>query len=302
MNSLRQTVLIVDDIVANLEVLAEVLGDDFEVLVATNGNDALKIAEEQSPDLVLLDIMMPDLDGYETCIRLKENRHTRQIPVIFVTALDREVDEARGLEVGAIDYITKPFSPPIVKARVKNHLELKHQRDILENLAFIDGLTGISNRRQFDRRIEEEWRRASRNGELLSLILIDIDFFKKYNDHYGHLAGDDCLKQVAETLASSLKRPGDAVARYGGEEFACILPQTDAEGVNKLAETLRQAVANLRIPHAASTVTDHVTLSLGVATCSPTPATSPESLVTAADKMLYMAKEEGRNRAVGYRP
>lgn len=300
MSGRRQTVLIVDDTIANLEVLGEVLGDDYEVLVATSGRDALKIAEEQLPDIILLDVMMPEMNGYETCALLKDNHQTSLIPVIFVTALDTDTDEARGLEAGAIDYITKPFSPPIVQVRIRNHLELKRQRDFLENLAFLDGLTGISNRLQFDRRIKEEWRRSSRNGELLSLVLIDIDFFKKYNDHYGHLAGDNCLRQVAEALASSLKRPGDMVARYGGEEFACILPQTDAEGTFRIAETLRKAVADLNIPHAASTVADHVTLSLGLATCTPSPASTPETLVTTADRMLYLAKKEGRNRVVGY--
>lgn len=292
----RQTILIVDDTVENIEVLSGLLSEDYEILFAANGADALKITEEHLPDLILLDVIMDGMDGYEVCRQLKANTATKSIPVIFVTAMDAETDEEKGLNLGAIDYITKPVSPPIVKARIRNHLELKRYRDILQRMSLIDGLTGIPNRRHFNELLEREWRRAVRSAEPFSLILIDIDFFKLFNDKYGHLAGDDCLKKVGSAIAASVKRPGDLVARYGGEEFACVLSSTGAAGASALAEEMRKEVIELRIPHGLSKASEYVTLSLGVATLIPIPGLKPDMLIKEADNMLYKAKENGRNR------
>jgi diguanylate cyclase (GGDEF)-like protein len=295
----KQTILIVDDAPANIKVLGEALKTEYQILVATNAEKALQIATSATPpDLILMDIIMPGMDGYEACKRLKQEEQTRNIPVVFITAKDQEEDETYGLELGAVDYITKPFSLPIVKARVKTHLELKRHRDILEKLSTCDGLTGIPNRRRFEEMFGMEWKRSIRQGRSLSLIMIDIDYFKLFNDHYGHLLGDDCLKLVAETLLDTIRRSGDFVARYGGEEFVCVLPETDKEGAKTVAELFRKAVDTLKIIHEKSQVSDHVTISLGVATLIPKADKAMKFLIEAADKSLYQAKAEGRNRII----
>jgi diguanylate cyclase (GGDEF)-like protein len=293
----RPTILIVDDLPMNIKILGDSLKTAYRVRLATGGRKALDIAaSDDPPDLILLDIVMPEMDGYEVCRRLKEKCRTRNIPIIFITAKDQEKDETAGLELGAVDYITKPFSLPIVNARIKTHLELKRHRDFLENLSTLDGLTGVPNRRTFDERLQMEWRRSMRESTHLALLMVDIDHFKPFNDNYGHLAGDDCLKLVAKTLAASIKRPGDFFSRYGGEEFACILPQTDVQGVAHLADKMLARVASLDIPHNFSSVTRHVTISIGGACIYPAPPMRMDGLIEAADKCLYEAKKEGRNR------
>jgi diguanylate cyclase (GGDEF)-like protein len=292
----RQTILIADDAVQNIEILDGILRADYEILFATNGKDALKIANEQDPDLILLDVVMPDMDGYGVCARLKEDERTRDIPVIFVTARDHEEDESRGLNAGAVDYIAKPVRSSIVKARVRNHLELKRYRDYLKALSTIDGLTGISNRRHFDEVLKNEWRRARRCLNSVSLLMMDIDFFKAYNDNYGHLAGDDCLRRLAKGLTEVLRRPADLVARYGGEEFALLLPETGRDGAAHMADRIQKKTKYLNIPHAYSQVADHVTLSIGAATMVPADSTTPSDLISNADALLYEAKNAGRNR------
>jgi diguanylate cyclase (GGDEF)-like protein len=296
METTKQTILIVDDMPTNIEILSKTLGSTYEVLFATNGPDALSIAFDQNPDLVLLDVMMPEMDGYEVCRQLQQDARTRRIPIIFVTALDQEDEETKGLGLGAIDYITKPIRPPIVQARVRNHLELKRYRDFLENLSATDGLTGIANRRRLDECLAIEWRRARRNQTPLSLILLDIDLFKTFNDHYGHLAGDDCLRQLARTLSQCIRRPSDLLARYGGEEFACLMPDTDPEGALLVAQQMWTSFSNLNIPHAYSPVADRVTLSLGVATMIPLIGQPLFDLIRRADECLYSAKHNGRNQ------
>jgi diguanylate cyclase (GGDEF)-like protein len=295
MEKARYTVLIVDDEPLNIELLGQTLSDSAEIIFATTGAEALRIAADQLPDLILLDVLLPDIDGYEVCSRLKEDPKTKSIPVIFVTAMDQEEDETRGLEIGAIDYITKPFRPPIVRARVSNHLELKLYRDMLETLSAIDGLTGIANRRRLDETLEREWRRAQRLCAPISLVMMDIDHFKEYNDNYGHMAGDECLRLLTRCFAENLKRPGDLVARYGGEEFTCVLPDTAAEGASRLASLLREKVDDLAIPHAFSPAADHVTISAGSATMFPAPDQESKELILKADQALYAAKAGGRN-------
>lgn len=293
----KQAILIVDDMPINIQVLARPLKSDYNIKIATNGEMALKIAASRNPpDLILLDIIMPEMDGYEVCKRLKRDPRTQNIPVIFITAKSDVEDETRGLELGAVDYITKPFQIPIVKARVKTQINLKRKSDLLESLAALDALTEIANRRRFDEVLEAEWNRARRANTPLSLIIMDVDYFKKYNDIYGHAAGDDCLKRVAQALKYGLRRSSDYIARYGGEEFAVVLPGTDAEAAARVAEQLVGGIASLAIPHSDSEASNCITISAGSATIVPDDELSPRTLLEAADKMLYDAKRTGRNR------
>jgi diguanylate cyclase (GGDEF)-like protein len=297
----RTRLLVVDDQPDNVRALYHALNAEHQVLVATGGAQALAMAADKQPALILLDVVMPDLDGHEVCRRLKADPRTADIPVIFVSAGTEEADETQGLDAGAVDYIGKPISPAIVRARVRTHLTLKRQSDQLRELAYIDGLSGVANRRSFDERLQQEWARAAREDQPVSLILIDIDAFKAFNDRYGHQAGDEALRRVARQLQATLARPADLVARYGGEEFACLLPATDALGALSLAQRMERQLRHLGIPHAASPVAPVLTISLGVSTQVPLPrmALGPEAeaLVTAADRALYRAKQTGRGRA-----
>jgi diguanylate cyclase (GGDEF)-like protein len=295
----RPRLLIVDDQPINIQTLYQVFSADHQVFMATSGAQALVLCESKLPDLVLLDVEMPDMDGYEVCSRLKANPVTRDIPVIFITGHSDEAAETHGLDVGAVDFISKPINPKIVRARVKNHLTLKAQSDLLRDWVYIDGLTGVKNRRYFDEHINAEWGRALRNHSLLSVIMLDVDFFKRYNDCYGHLSGDDCLRQVANVFNRRIHRSVDFVARYGGEEFVCLLPDTNFEGAMQLAEQLRQDVFALQIPHIASLLTPFVTVSLGVSTKPETIDGTSDALLMLADAQLYQAKEQGRNRVCG---
>jgi diguanylate cyclase (GGDEF)-like protein len=296
MYSNTQTILIVDDMPSNIEILDEILSSQYDILFATSGQEALDIALQERPDLILLDIIMPEMDGYTVHARLKDSDDTRDIPVIFVTGMDQDEDESKGLNAGVIDYITKPLRPHIVKARVRNHLELKRYRDHLKTLSAIDGLTGIANRRRFDETLEREWRRGRRNQAPLSLLMLDIDLFKAFNDHYGHLAGDECLRKVANGLTEIIKRPADLLARFGGEEFVIVLPETDSPGASKLASLALEKVQQLNIPHAYSNVTPRITVSIGVATLIPYELHIPLDLIRSADDLLYEAKRNGRNQ------
>ncbi len=294
----RQKILIVDDEPINIEILSEILDADYDVYFATSGKAALEVAPEEKPDIILLDIMMPGMDGFEVCRRLKADPRTEDIPIVFISARNQVADEAEGLAIGAIDYLTKPVNPPIVKIRVKNHLELKRHRDALRRLSTLDGLTGIANRRRFDEYLDAEWKRAQRNETTLSLILMDIDFFKPFNDNYGHGAGDDCLKRVAQCLTDTLVRPADLVARYGGEEFICILPETPPKGAVKVAEDLLNAIRRLGIPHEHSDTAAFLTMSMGCVSIKPDAASSQAKSTKAADDLLYEAKKNGRNQIV----
>jgi diguanylate cyclase (GGDEF)-like protein len=246
--------------------------------------------------------MMPEMNGYEVCSKLSENPVTKDIPVIFVTAVLDEMSQEQGLKLGAVDYITKPFSIPVVKAKIKNHLESKQYKELLKENSFIDELTQIANRRKFNDKLDTEIKKLKRKGGYLSILMADIDHFKKYNDAYGHLEGDVCLKRVAETIKECVQRPGDLVARWGGEEFAILLADTDRNGAAFIAEKVRKAVEDLGIIHKDSPVAKVVTVSVGAAT-SDTAGINKEGLIMQADKALYQAKKAGRNRiAVGDGP
>lgn len=296
----RQRILIVEDVKLNAQILVNALKDEYDVRVASNGIEALAMVREQMPDLILLDIIMPEMDGYEVCAQLQGDPNTRDIPILFLTALEGDQNEAYGIELGAMDYIRKPFNLPIVKAKIRNHLELKRYKDILKRDSRVDGLTRIPNRRRFDEALAAERERARRSHAPLAVLMIDLDLFKAYNDTYGHLQGDDVLKLVAKTLYHSLQRPGDLVARWGGEEFAALLPQTDLQGALMVGERLRTAVLELQIPHESSHIAKVLTISVGVAASQEGDPHSYDLLLQRADEAVYRAKDQGRNRVAAY--
>jgi diguanylate cyclase (GGDEF)-like protein len=291
----KPKLMIIDDQPLVIRVLSELFKMDCDVFMSTSGEDALQKCKEIKPDLILLDIVMPDMDGYEVCRRIKADEDLADIPVIFVTSSSEDSDEVKCFDVGAVDFIQKPVNAVITRSRVNTHLRLKRQSDLFKSMALFDGLTGIANRRHFESSIHLDWLQCAREQTPISLLLMDIDHFKQFNDHYGHQAGDQCLQKVAKTLTSILYRPYDLLARYGGEEFAIILPKTNHEGAQHVAKNVIQAMKGLGIAHIKSE-TGLVALSVGVATTTPLPKTSPDTLIAQADKALYQAKENGRNQ------
>ncbi len=295
----KPKILIVDYEQMFVQLMDATLKDEYELTFALNSDEALKKASEELPDLILLDVVMAPESGFDVCYTLKSEHRTKNIPILFITSSGTMKDEVRGLELGAVDYITKPVSPPIVKARVRNHMDLKKYKDRLEKIASEDVLTGLATRRRFEEVLQSEWRRCRRHEAPLSVAMMDIDYFKPYNDNYGHGAGDECLRKVGRALGKEVKRAADLVARYGGEEFVCVLPDTDLEGAMAFAHALRKAVLDLEIPHEHSQAANTVTMSIGISTFVPTEDREPFDLVRAADKKLYAAKQAGRNRVEG---
>lgn len=303
MNDTKPRILVVDDEKFNRTVLVDLLKKDYTAVLAKDGAQAVKKAHSaHPPDLILMDVMMPGMDGYTTCRRLKESPLTRDIPLIFVTARQDAEDERKGLDAGAIDYIAKPFSPAIVLARVRNHLALENARKRLaeahamlalknkelETMAMIDALTGLNNRFTLDETMARELHKAERYQRPLSLALLDVDHFKQVNDNHGHHIGDQVLKKLAGLLRENV-RESDVPGRWGGEEFLIICPETDREGVRVLADNLRKRIETQPFP-----VVGRITASLGVTTYAE--ADTAESLLQRADKGLYQAKAQGRNR------
>lgn len=300
-NEQQAMVLIVDDVPSNVQILAHQLSAIYQVKVATNGVDALEIAQNNQPDLILLDVMMPGMDGFETCRRLKANKITQKIAVIFLTGMQAESDEELGLNLGAVDYIIKPLALPIIKARIRNHIRLKKQADLLESLSLIDALTYVSNRRRFDEALMLEWKRAIDDGTPLSLIMIDIDHLKEYNQHYGHGAGDVCMQKIVAALAKSLVRPNHLIARYSGKEFGILLPDVNEQAALSIAQQLRECIEKLALPHIYPEENMIVTISVGVATQHKIPEYFlPKVLNDAALNALYLAKQNGRNRVYAH--
>jgi diguanylate cyclase (GGDEF)-like protein len=290
-------ILVVDDAMENVQILHQALRDEHEVLFALSGEKALEVALAQQPDLILLDAVMPGMDGYAVCAALEASPRLQDIPVIFVTALSQPEDETRALEAGAVDFISKPFNVAVVRARVRSQLTIKRQADAMRELSMTDGLTGMANRRHFNDRLAAEWRRCARAGVPLSLIMIDIDHFKLYNDRYGHQAGDLCLQQVSAAMKRCASRPQDLLARYGGEEFILLLPQEGPEGVAAVAQRIQDEVRKLALPHEASPTAATVTISMGLATAMPPlEPQDANTLIRSADGNLYRAKQTGRDR------
>lgn len=318
----QANILIVDDVPTNLQVLAQTLKlEGFNVWLATDGHNALTQVAHEQPDLILLDIQMPDIDGFEVCQRLQNNPQTCEIPIIFMTAHGGAVNKVKGLSLGGVDYITKPFLDEEVLARVKVHLRLRSLREALQReieqhkkteaqlakandhlrrLVNLDALTQVANRYCFNDYLERTWMRLQREQLSLSLILGDVDYFKNFNDHYGHQVGDHCLYQIAQAIEQGTKRPADLVARYGGEEFAVILPSTTLEGAQQVCADMCANIERLQIPHVASQVSSIVTVSFGLVSTVPMPEITSDLLIQAADKALYKAKSQGRNTTVAW--
>ena len=332
----KSDILVVDDRPENLRVVSEFLKNrGYRVRKALNGELALISCQKCLPDIILLDINMPDMDGYQVCQRLKLDEKHRPIPVIFISILDDTLDKVKAFKVGGVDYITKPLNLEELIVRVENQLTirrlqfslqeknqlleeqnalllqeikrrqqaeeaLKAANEKLQKLVSLDSLTGIANRRHFDEYLQREWLRSARENLPLSLIMGDIDYFKFYNDTYGHLAGDDCLKQVAKAIRNTVKRPADLVARYGGEELAVILPNTNIYGAMRVARNIQIELKKLKIPHRSSPISNYITLSIGICSLVAIYQQPSYFLIEGADKALYEAKKQGRDRFCTY--
>ncbi|MEA5418963.1 diguanylate cyclase [Spirulina sp. CCNP1310] len=322
-------ILIIDDTPNNVRLLSTLLTNHgYEVRGVINGEIGLRAARSAVPDLILLDISMPKLSGYDVCEALKADPLTQAVPVIFISAFNEVGDKVKAFEVGGVDYITKPFQWAEVLARVQNqlkicllqkqlqarntqlHLEIQERakaevalhaaNEKLQALANQDGLTGTSNRRHFDDYLLRCWQTGQ---GMIALILCDVDFFKPFNDHYGHLEGDRCLQILVQAIQSALDLLAphhSLLARYGGEEFAIVLPETDIHQAQGIAQGIQAHVAQAGIPHAYSTIHCTVTVSLGIAALHPTADFSPDDLISQADQALYMAKSQGRNQVICY--
>jgi diguanylate cyclase (GGDEF)-like protein len=295
-------ILIVDGDSVSIGLLRTILEKDYAVACAETGAGAIRQAEEEKPDLILLDVLLPDTNGFDLLLNLKAMERTRDAPVMFITGLSGVEDEEKGFMLGAVDYIVKPFNNAIVRARVGTHLKIVKQIRTIERLGLVDALTNIPNRRSFDARMRDEWRRTWRRQSPLSILILDVDKFKNYNDTYGHLQGDLLLQFVGKALSSCIHRPTDMAARVGGEEFAVILGDTNRSGALVVAENIRAAIEAGRVPYtdAAGVVHDTlVTVSIGVNSLVPGPELLIDEFIKDADKNLYIAKESGRNRVAG---
>lgn len=292
----KPTILVVDDMTTTLLLIHDLLKDTYEVKIAKSGTKALEILESPNDiDLILLDIEMPDINGYDVCKRIKNNETIKNIPIIFITGRTSQEDEEYGLNLGAIDYITKPFNKAIVKLRIKNYLDLKIKNDMLEKLSMYDGLTNIRNRRFFDETFEKTFSEIKRDKKSLAVLMIDIDFFKPYNDNYGHGQGDETLRKVAKALEKTIKRASDFVARYGGEEFVILLKDINKDGVEAVANNLLNAVRELKITHEFSKIENYVTVSIGASYYNSSSDITKLELLLKADETLYNVKNSGRN-------
>lgn len=308
-------ILLVDDDVAIIKTMARMLAGIGEIQIACSGFDAMRIIRETPPSLVLLDAEMPGMSGFQVCELLKADPSLADIPVIFVTSHGDSSVEVAGFEIGAVDFISKPVSPPLLLARVKTQLRIKQLGDELRRTANTDGLTQVANRRSFDETFRREWLRAVRGAQPASVLMIDVDHFKLFNDRYGHGAGDRCLQGIAQALVDACLRPADLVARYGGEEFVMLLPETPRAGAAHVATRVLTAVEAMAIEHGTSRTSRHVTVSIGMS-CYDSASTGwvsevgesrfgddsacpvkPSQLLKAADLALYAAKQAGRAQA-----
>lgn len=318
--SAKSIILVVDDSINNLTLLSDILDKQgYDVRQSLNGSIALKAIQLSLPDLILLDINLPGMDGYTVCQKLKANPDTQDIPIIFISASDEALDKFKAFSVGGSDYITKPFKPIEVLMRIQNQLkikqlqqklrerntyleilvqQLKETNQKLEQSSRLDPLTNIANRLHFNDCFAQEWKRSIREQKPLGLILCDIDYFKQYNDTYGHLKGDHCLAQVAQTLKTATLRATDLVCRYGGEEFVIILPYTNPQGGKLICQRILEKIQQLKIPHRRSSVSPYVSVSIGFASLIPSNNLASDLLISLGDHALYQAKKQGKNRFV----
>lgn len=306
------TILIVDENPVNVRLLYQALKGLGRFLFALSGHDALVIVRNEAVDLVLLDINMPGMSGYEICEGIHE--FAEEIPVVFVTSHHDPNEEVRALKAGGSDFVQKPFNPLVIRARLLAYLRAKNQADTLRSLLRQDPLTEIANRRFLDEQCLRQWQHLSAENQPLSVLMIDIDYFKRYNDHYGHPKGDRCLQIVAKTIRDAVRYPSSVVARYGGEEFSVLLPRCGSQEAFRVAERICESVRKLREPHEDSEASAYVSVSIGCATVVPDSLkelvlTSPNpglgvaaDLFSTADKALYLAKQQGRNRALSHSP
>jgi len=305
--------LIVDDDRSTRTFLSLTMQQDgHQVQEASTAEECLVLAQQRDQDLVLLDAQMPEMDGFTCCAELKTALADRCPPIIMITGLADAASVDRAFAVGAIDYVTKPIHMAVLRHRVRQVLrerelmaqlasinqQLVAANRELQSLARVDSLTQLANRRYFEEVLDQEWVRLLRNQQSLGIVLCDIDFFKAYNDTYGHPAGDSCLQTIAGLLRASVMRPGDVVARYGGEEFVLVLPDTDVTGLEQVTQRIQTQVSNAAIPHLGSRISSQVTVSLGATSALPTLSTYPQMLVELADQALYAAKAKGRNQTV----
>jgi diguanylate cyclase (GGDEF)-like protein len=290
------SILVIDDEKSNLMVLNRILSPEYTVFTAKSGTEGLERAVADQPDLILLDIVMPGLSGFDVLTTLKKTTETMEIPVIVITGLSGETDEEKGFLLGAVDYITKPFRNPIVLARVRTHIQIIRQIRTIEQLGLMDGLTNVPNRRCFDDRVELEWRRAKREKKPIAFLMMDVDKFKRYNDTYGHPQGDALLKSIVKIFSAAAMRTTDLVARLGGEEFGILLPDTDLSAALVVAEKIRSGVEAARIPTADGKTVTTATISIGAVSVVPEDSAAVQEFLSAADKRLYTAKNTGRNR------
>lgn len=291
----RPIILIIDDAPLILEWLTQLLTDQADVFVSGGGELGIAMALQIRPNLILCDVVMPNLNGLAVCERLQSDPLTRTIPVVCMSVVSGPGDEVAAFNAGAADFIKKPLVPEIVEARVRHLLQWQREAATLRQMVNIDGLTGVFNRRYFDERLAEEWKRQRRNGGWLTVAMVDIDKFKDFNDHFGHLEGDDCLIKVAQCLAKMVRRPADLFARYGGEEFVFILPHVSPDDGKVFGQKVCDTVRAMGCPHAPALRKD-LTVSVGLASTLPQDPDTCHKLLARADKALYQAKASGRDR------
>jgi len=292
----RYGILVIDDQETIIAMLKKILEEEYVFHCSDNGKEGIKLAEKLCPDVILLDILMLDMDGFEVLEQLKNCEATKEIPVIFLTSLKEDINEEKGLALGAVDYIRKPFSASIVRLRVRNRLKIIEQMRTIEQLSMIDQLTDIPNRRNFEERIKSEWGRALRDQLPISILIIDLDKFKQYNDKYGHQQGDALLKAVANVFKETLKRPGDFAARWGGEEFIVLMQNTELAGAQEIAEKIRSRIEQLETMYQEKTVTK-ITASIGINSKKRGQSSAINEFISRADMALYEAKNSGRNKS-----
>jgi len=293
-NERKNSILIVDDEELNRFALKNILNTEYNIHIAESGAEAVEKAKQYLPDLILLDVVMPGIDGYQTVSEIQKCDKIKNTPVIFVTGLDDVENEKKGLELNAIDYITKPYDFEIIRLRIHNHIQRINQLRITKESGLLDMLTGLPNRRDFDSKIEKEWKRAVSEQKHISILLIDIDKFKTVNDTYGHQQGDNVLKSVSGILLQEFKRDGDLIARWGGEEFVALLPDTPLEKAIEIADKIRLSVEKAEIPCGDQIL--KVTVSIGINSQIPETESTMEDFIKKVDVALYNAKHNGRNR------
>lgn len=294
----KPSILVVEDVHADIDILNHILKNDFDVHIAKTGRAALKIAFDYQPDLILLDIMLPDMTGFAVLSALKESNETRRLPVIIITGINNSQYEEKGLFHGAIDYITKPFQDSIVLARIGIHMQIVRHIHRISKLGLYDPLTALPNHRCFKKQIVTEWSRAVREKIPLSVLLVDIDGFKLYNETHGHSQGDLLLQRTSQTISESIKRPADSVARLRGDAFAVLLPNTDLRGAIAVAKDIGARMEKLIVPHLESDAPTSVTVSIGAASLAPSADDSLENFAEQAGMRLEAAVHAGGNRLV----